>query len=90
MVSLFVWQLSADSNILSFDQRDLEKRRGTYKFLVKSILYYYTLQKKYLTVLPPVGNVPEVNFANKFSKHQNFTVAPGYLFKRTLKLKSEN
>lgn len=48
------------------------------------------LQKRYLKVLPEEGNVPEVNFANKFSKHQKFTLTPDYLFKRTLMLKSEN
>lgn len=37
-----------------------------------------------------MGNVPEVNSGNKFSKHQKFTLTPDYLFKRTLILKSEN
>ena len=40
-------------------------------FLIKFVLYSYTsLQKKYFRVLPEEGNVPEVNFANKFPKHQ--------------------
>lgn len=60
-------------------------------FLSEFILYYYTfLQKRYLAVLPEEGNVPEVNFVNKFSKHQKFTLTPDYLFKSTLMLQSEN
>lgn len=50
-------------------------------FLIKFILYYYTsLKKRYLIVLPEEGNVPEANFAIKFSKLQNFTLTPDYLF----------
>lgn len=49
--------------------------------LIKFILYYYTsLKKRYLIVLPEEGNVPEANFAIKFSKLQNFTLTPDYLF----------
>ena len=60
-------------------------------FLIKFILYYYTsLQKRYLIVLPEEGNVPEANFAIKFSKLQKFTLTLDYLFKSTLILKSEN
>lgn len=59
-------------------------------FLVKFILYYYiSSQKRYLIILPEEGNVPEVNCANKFSKHQKFTLTPDYLFKSTLMLESE-
>jgi hypothetical protein len=66
-------------------------RFRAFRLLTKFTLCYYTsLQKNYLKGLPEEGNVPEVNFANKFSKYQKFTLTPHYLFKSTLMVKSEN
>lgn len=91
-----MWYIYSYSNfwlaeICSSDWQSLEKRPVTDMFLIKFILYYYTsLKKRYLIVLPEEGNVPEANFAIKFSKLQNFTLTPDYLFKSTSSWKSEN